>query len=111
MRTFWAEHKTALPLHYSTYVAEVGCKKSASANVESVFSGAGKFMEEAKTAGLDLLEHMVKQLHYNWKYAFVRPTMDEIIERYNAKFNYKSKPDAADVDVVASAIVAGHNAS
>ena len=59
-------------------------------------------------AGPDLLEHMVK-LHYNWKYAFVRPTMDEIIERYNAKF--KSKPDAADVDVVASAIVAGHTAS
>ena len=55
-----------------------------------------------------MLEHMVK-LHYNWKYAFVRPTMDEIIERYNAKF--KSKPDAADVDVVASAIVAGHNDS
>ena len=50
-----------------------------------------------------------RSLHYNWKYAFVRPTMDEIIERYNAKF--KSKPDAADVDVVASAIVAGHNAS
>ena len=58
-----------------------------------------------------LLPREERSLHYNWKYAFVRPTMDEIIERYNAKFNDKSKPDAADVDVVASAIVAGHNAS
>jgi hypothetical protein len=43
---FWAAHKVVLPLHYSVYVAEVSCKKSAAANVESVFSGAGKFTEE-----------------------------------------------------------------
>jgi hypothetical protein len=46
LRAFWAAHKVLLPLHYSVYVAEVGCKKSAAANVESVFSGAGKFTEE-----------------------------------------------------------------
>ena len=32
-------------------MAEVGCKKAAAANEESVFSGAGKFTEEAKSAG------------------------------------------------------------
>ena len=50
LRAFWADHKETLPLHYSVYVAEVGCKKGAAANVESVFSGAGKFTEEAKSA-------------------------------------------------------------
>ena len=29
--------------HYAVYLAEVGCKKAAAANVESVFSGAGTF--------------------------------------------------------------------
>ena len=42
MRKFWAEHKAALPLHYAVYLAEVACKRAAAANVESVFSGAGK---------------------------------------------------------------------
>ena len=48
---FWADHKQVLPLHYAVYLAEVGCKRSAAANVETVFSGAGKFMEEASIAG------------------------------------------------------------
>ena len=26
LRSFWADHKAALPLHYSAYLAEVGCK-------------------------------------------------------------------------------------
>jgi hypothetical protein len=34
----WAAHKVLLPLHYSVYVTEVGCKKSAVANVESMSS-------------------------------------------------------------------------
>ena len=61
--------------HYSVYVAEVGCKKAAAANVESVFSGAGKFTQEAKSAGHMLLSRMVR-LHYNWKYPFLRPTIE-----------------------------------
>ena len=31
------------------------------------------------------MSRMVK-LHYNWKYAFLRPTVKEIIARYNKKF-------------------------
>ena len=31
------------------YVAEVACKKAAAANVETVFSGAGKFTDEVSS--------------------------------------------------------------
>ena len=69
-------------------MAEVGCKKAAAANVESVFSGAGKFTEEAKSAGHMLLSRMVR-LHYNWKYPFLRPTIEEVVKRYLEKFHKK----------------------
>ena len=112
-----------LPIHYRTYLAEVACKKAAATNVETVFSGAGKFSAEvcrgnasggrvggrrggrcdqvvwrlsagthicgahgqAPSMGPLLLPRIVR-LHYNWKYLFLRPTILEIIERYNAKF-------------------------
>ena len=77
-----------MPLHYAVYLAEVGCKKAAAANVESVFSGAGKFTTEAPSVGAKLLQRMVK-LHYNWKYSFLRPSLAKIIERYNLKFGAK----------------------
>jgi len=51
-------------LHFGVYVAEVGCKKIASANVETVFSGAGKFTEEAPNTRPALLRRIVK-LHYD----------------------------------------------
>ena len=50
LRAFWADHKSVLPLHFGAYVAEVGCKKAAAANVETVFSGAGKFTDEVQAA-------------------------------------------------------------
>ena len=61
------------------------CKKAASANVETVFSGAGKFTEEAKSTGPTLLRRMV-QLHYNWKYTFLRPSIEQVIRRYKEKW-------------------------
>jgi len=51
------------------------------ANVEMVFSGADKFMDEAASAGHTTLRRMVK-LHYNFKYRFIRPTVDEVCARY-----------------------------
>jgi len=87
LRQFWADDKAVLPIHYAVYLAEVGCKKSAAANVESVFSGTGKFTAEAPSTGVELLSRMVK-LHYKWKYLFLRPTMSKIIERYNLKFQH-----------------------
>jgi len=85
LRKFWADHKTSLPLHFAVYLGEVGCKKSAAANVESVFSGAGKFTEEAKSAGHVLLSRIIR-LHYNYNYPFLRPTLKQVKERYDAKF-------------------------
>jgi hypothetical protein len=41
------DHKKVLPLHYNVYLAKVGCKKREAANVESIFSGAGKFTNTA----------------------------------------------------------------
>ena len=76
-------HPTSL--HCAVYVSEVGCNKAASANVESVFSGAGKFTEEARTASPTLVSSMVK-LHYNWKYTFLSPTVKQVIELCNKKF-------------------------
>ena len=54
-------------------------------NVETVFSGAGKFTEEAKSTGPTLLRRMVK-LHYNWKYTFLRPSIEQVIRRYKEKW-------------------------
>ena len=89
LRGFWADHKSILSIHYGVYVAEVGCKKAAAANVESVFSGAGKFTSEAKSTGPTLLSRIIKS-HYNWKYVFLRPTVGEITERYLAKFQSRN---------------------
>ena len=62
---------TALPRLPYVYLAEMGCKKVAASNVESVFSGAGNFTEEAKLTGPVLLQRIVK-LHYNFKYSHTR---------------------------------------
>ena len=88
---FWADHKLTLPLHYAAYLADVGCKRAAAANVESVFSGAGKFTEEASSAGHLLLRRMIK-LHYNWKYPFIRPRIEEVCTRYKAKHGQGGPP-------------------
>ena len=52
--------------------------------VEYAEPGAGKFTDEASSAGHVLLRRMVK-LHYNWKYKFVRPTVEEVCARYTVK--------------------------
>ena len=88
LRAFWAANKTVLPIHYAVYLAEVGCKKAAAANVESVFSGAGKFADEASSVGPTLLQRVTK-LHYNWKYPFLRPAVKLIVDRYNLTFRPK----------------------
>ena len=98
-----------LPLHYAVYVAEVGPKKAAAANVESVFSGAGKFMEEAKSAGSTLLQRMVR-LHYNWKYPFLRPTRAAVVQRYGDKFHGGSSTAPAPAPAAAASASASAGA-
>ena len=63
----------------------MGCKKAAAANCETVFSPAGKFTEEAKNIGDKLLERMIK-LHFNWKYEFLPPTVEQVMARYKQKW-------------------------
>ena len=72
-------------VRFGPYLADVACKKAASGNVESVFSGASQFTEEAPLTGARFLAYLIK-LHYNWKYSFLHPTDEEIIERYDHKF-------------------------
>ena len=55
LRAFWTDHAAVLPLHFAVYVAQVGCIKAAAAEVESVFSGAGKFTQEARVVSATLL--------------------------------------------------------
>ena len=42
-------------------------------------------MRQAKSVGAVHLSRTVK-LHQNWKYPFLRPTIEEIIQRYQTKF-------------------------
>ena len=105
LHVFWGDHKTILPIHYAAFLAEVGCKKAAAANVESSFSGAGKFSAEAKSVGGVLLTRMVK-LHENWKYPFLRPTVETIIKRYESKFGGANAADAGEAPTPAPAATA-----
>ena len=56
-KRFWFEHRTELPLHYQTYVPEVGSQKASSSNVESVFSGVGGMVQKATILGAALTEN------------------------------------------------------
>ena len=62
-------------------VAEVGCAKVASANIETVFSGAGRISGKSRTLSPTLLSDYAIN-HYNYKYDWLRPSLDEIIKAY-----------------------------
>ena len=51
-------------------------------------------MEEAKSTGPTLLQRMVK-LHYNWKYPFLRPTIESVVQRYNQKFGFQASSSSS----------------
>ena len=67
-----------MPVHYSLWLAEVDCAKVTSANVETVFSGAGRISDKSRTLDAELLSDYAF-LHYNYKYDWLRPTLDEIV--------------------------------
>ena len=52
---FWEGQKSVLPVHYSLWLAEVGCAKVASANVEVVLSGAGRISMKSHSLDSQLL--------------------------------------------------------
>jgi hypothetical protein len=80
--------------------------------VETVFSGAGKFTEEAHTCSDELLRRVVR-LHYNWKYPFLRPSIDTVVKRYLIKFNKKleSKHQPTCADAILEEAIAAAQAS
>jgi hypothetical protein len=78
---FWVAAKSILPIHYSLWVAEFGSAKVASANVETVFSGAGKLSQRSRTMSPQLLSDYAF-CHFNYKYRWLRPSAAEISEAY-----------------------------
>lgn len=75
------DHKKQLPLHYDVYLAHCASKRASSASVESVYSGATKFSNEAETADDSLLQLYVF-CHYNWNLLFLRPDMKQMVSTY-----------------------------
>ena len=80
-KAFWYEHRFDLPVHYRTFVGEVGSAKAASSNVETVFSGIGGMLAKATTMDPDLAANYTI-LHHNFMYAFLEPTDEEVVEAY-----------------------------
>jgi len=78
---FWTGQKSALPVHYSLWLAEVGCAKVASANVEVVFSCAGRISMKSLCLDLQLFSDYAF-LIYNYKYDWLRPKLEEIVAAY-----------------------------
>jgi len=86
---FWSQQKSILPVHYSLWMAEVGCAKVASANVEVVFSGAGRISQKSRCLDPQLLSDY-SFLHYNYKYDWLRPTLEEIVAAYMKLYGKES---------------------
>ena len=78
---FWWENRASMPIHYHQWVGGVGSMKAASANVETVFSGAGRMMTLSKTLGPELLSDYAF-CHYNYKYPWLIPSNKEIVSTY-----------------------------
>ena len=70
-------------------MAEVGCAKVASANVEVVFSGAGRISQKSRCLDPQLLIDY-SFLHYNYKCDWLRPTLEEIVAAYMKLYGKES---------------------
>lgn len=70
-------------------MAEVGCAKVTSANVEVVFSGAGRISQKSRCLDPQLLIDY-SFLHYNYKYDWFRPTLEEIVAAYMKLYGKES---------------------
>ena len=99
---FWAQQKVTIPVHYSLWLAEVGCAKVASANVETVFSGAGRLSAKSRTLDPQLMSDYAF-LHYNYKYDWLRPTLEEIITAYKKLYGKEARAEDAESEDDSSA--------
>jgi hypothetical protein len=94
---FWAGQKSVLPVHYSLWLAEVGCAKVASANVEVVFSGAGRISMKSHCLDPQLLSDYAL-LHYKYKYDWLRPKLEEIVAAYLRLYGKESRDSDSESD-------------
>ena len=60
---------------------QVGCAKLASANIETVFSGAGRISNKSRLLAAQVLSDYCFR-HYNYHFDWLRPQLDEIIKAY-----------------------------
>ena len=90
-KSFWFEHRAELPLHYKSFLSEVGSQKSSSANVETVFSGVGGMVAKASSLGSDLVVDYTI-CHHNWQYDFLLPSEAEIVSTYQTLYGGEAHP-------------------
>ena len=80
---FWVKNRDKLPIHYAVYLADCASKKAASANVETIFSGAKQLSDSATTMDDDVFGAYVFD-HVNWQYEWLRPSVHDIVCAYLA---------------------------
>ena len=97
LSVFWSGQKSVIPVHYSLWMAEVGCAKVASANVETVFSGAGRISMKSHCLGPQILSDYAF-LHYNYKYDWLRPTLEEIVDAYTKLYGKELRESDIETD-------------
>jgi hypothetical protein len=97
LSVFWSGQKSVIPVHYSLWMAEVGCAKVASANVETVFSGAGRISMKSHCLCPQILSDYAF-LHYNYKYDWLRPTLEEIVDAYTKLYGKESRESDIESD-------------
>jgi len=78
---FWDAHKKILPIHYHVFLGDCGSKRASSASVETVYSGATNMSDKACQLGDNELAAYIFN-HYNWKFDFLRLTVQEIVDEY-----------------------------
>ncbi|KAK3243873.1 hypothetical protein CYMTET_7249 [Cymbomonas tetramitiformis] len=80
---FYSDLGDLCPIHSATFRADACSKKAASANVESVFSGASALLADFHAGALSpkmICAYMF--IRVNWQYAFLRPSVEEIVKAY-----------------------------
>jgi len=69
----------------------------ASANLETVFSSAGRISMKSHFLGPQLLSDYAF-LHYNYKYDWLRPTLEEIVDTYTKLYGKESRESNIESD-------------
>ena len=70
------------------WISEVGPAKLASANIETIFSGAGRLSKKSRKMSAQLLSDYCF-IHYNYKYEWLRPAVTEIVAMYKQIYGKK----------------------